>query len=242
VHARIGRKLVESIRHDTVVRDDRAREVFTVEPRGVADAIARALAYEDGQFARTRWSDSLASADVRRQWGGARFGSRLVDSRSAVVPLTAEQAFAPIRCIGGTRGWYFGDWLWLCRGILDKLIGGPGMRRGRRNPQTLTPGDALDFWRVEAVEPDRLLRLSAEMKVPGRAWLQFEVEPKDGGARIRQTALFDPLGLWGLVYWYMLFPVHAVVFRGMLRGIVAAAREQAAQESATASVGSTDAS
>jgi len=99
------------------------------------------------------------------------------------------------------------------------MVGGVGMRRGRRHPTELRPGDPLDFWRVEAIEPGRLLRLRAEMKVPGRAWLQFEVEPRQAGSRITQTAVFDPLGLGGLLYWYLLYPVHRLIFRGMLRGI-----------------------
>ncbi|MEJ2336497.1 MAG: DUF2867 domain-containing protein, partial [Gemmatimonadales bacterium] len=115
-------------------------------------------------------------------------------------------------------------WLWRLRGFLDLLVGGAGIRRGRRDPETPSAGDTVDFWRVESYEPDRLLALNAEMKLPGRAWLQFEVEPlADGGSRIRQTAIFDPVGLFGLLYWYGLYPLHVVVFRGMLRGIARAA-------------------
>src|SRR5579872_5098021 len=115
--------------------------------------------------------------------------------------------------LGGANGWYFAGVLWWMRGFLDLLVGGVGMRRGRRNAQTLAVGDALDFWRVEAFEPDRRLSLVAEMKVPGRAWLQFEVEPigahpNSQGSTIRQTAIFDPAGLGGLVYWYALYPVR----------------------------------
>jgi hypothetical protein len=105
------------------------------------------------------------------------------------------------------------------RGALDRLAGGPGLRRGRRSPRDLAPGDTLDFWRVEAFEPDHLLRLRAEMRLPGRAWLQFEVDPGPGGSTIRQTAMFDPVGLGGLLYWYALLPVHALIFGGMLRRI-----------------------
>ncbi len=154
--------------------------------------------------------------------GGATFGSRLVDSRSARVARAPREAFEPVRRIGGETGWYYGNWLWRLRGFLDLLVGGVGVRRGRRDPERLVPGDALDFWRVEAVEPDALLRLSAEMKLPGRAWLQFEVEPDGDGSLLRQTAIFDPRGLLGLAYWYALYPLHLLVFAGMLRGIVEA--------------------
>lgn len=225
VYARVGRALIDSIRHPTVVRDDGARRLFpSIQPRDHREAIASALRHEDREFAETRWSDALSSAALDPPaWGGRRFGSRLVDSRTIDVPATPEEAFAPIRRIGGRTGWYFGDWLWQLRGAVDLLLGGVGMRRGRRDPETPRVGDALDFWRVEAYEPARRLRLSAEMKVPGRAWLEFEVGPTERGSRIRQTAEFDPLGLSGLLYWYGIYPLHTLVFQRMLAGIGAAA-------------------
>jgi hypothetical protein len=117
-------------------------------------------------------------------------------------------------------GWYSGDVLWRLRGFFDQLVGGPGLRRGRRDPVDLRPGDALDFWRVEAFDPPRLLRLRAEMRLPGRAWLQFELESApDGSSVITQTAVFDPVGLFGRLYWYVLLPIHAAMFRSMLRNI-----------------------
>jgi uncharacterized protein YbjT (DUF2867 family) len=219
VYARVGRKLVDSLRNETVVRDDAALRLFRVRPRGLADAIRRALAFEDREFAETRWSDSLSSAGGVRGWAGLKFGPRLVDSRVTWVGVPPERAFAPVRRIGGDTGWYYGNLLWKLRGLLDLAVGGPGLRRGRRDPEEPAPGDALDFWRVEAYEPNRLLRLFAEMRLPGRAWLQFEVEPDEGGARIRQTAEFDPLGFGGLLYWYALYPIHELIFAGMLRRI-----------------------
>jgi hypothetical protein len=161
-----------------------------------------------------------------------RFRNRFVDVRTRDVSVESARAFAPIRRIGGKTGWYAYDWLWRLRGFLDLLVGGVGMRRGRPMPDDLHIGDALDFWRVEAYEPDRLLRLSAEMRLPGRAWLEFEVEPRDGGATIRQTALFDPVGLAGLAYWYLAYPLHCLVFSGMLEGIARSARRQHAADSA----------
>jgi len=148
-----------------------------------------------------------------------KFGSRLVDVRTTVVPVGAHAAFAPIRRIGGERGWYYADALWKLRGFADLLLGGVGVRRGRAHPENLHVGDALDFWRVEAYEPDRRLRLVAEMKVPGRAWLEFAVADVEGGSTIRQTAVFDPAGLWGLAYWYGIYPLHARIFKGMLAAI-----------------------
>ncbi len=186
------------------------------------DAIARALVNEDREFAATRWSDALSSGPAPRSFGGAAVGSRLVDSRVARVPVPPEVAFAPILRIGGRQGWYYATPLWRLRGLLDLPFGGAGTRRGRRDPQHLFPGDTVDFWRVEDVQPNRLLRLSAEMRLPGRAWLQFEVEETDGGSIIRQTAVFDPAGVLGRLYWYGVWPVHGFVFRGMIRGIAAA--------------------
>ncbi|MCL4808128.1 MAG: DUF2867 domain-containing protein, partial [Thermoanaerobaculia bacterium] len=227
VYARVGRKLIEGVSNPTVVRDDAARRLFPeIVPMGLARSIERALANEDEEFAATRWSDALSSGGTAPGgYGGLRVGTRLVDSRTTTVPATAARAFAPIRRIGGESGWYYANVLWRLRGFLDLLFGGVGVRRGRRHPELLAVGDALDFWRVEAFEPERRLRLAAEMKLPGRAWLEFEVTEDEGGATIRQTAQFDPAGLAGLLYWYGVYPLHVLVFRGMLRGIAARAHQ-----------------
>ncbi|MGI8842624.1 MAG: SDR family oxidoreductase [Gemmatimonadaceae bacterium] len=224
VYARVGRKLIDGLRNETVVTSSRAAELFPqIHPRGMREAIRRALVNEDRKFASTRWSDALSSVGSEQPWGGVREGSRLVDSRESTVAVAPAVAFRAIERIGGTTGWYYGDRLWRARGLVDLLVGGAGLRRGRRDPATLFPGDALDFWRVEAVERDRLLRLRAEMKLPGRAWLQFEVDGSDRHSVIRQTAIFEPRGLSGLMYWYALYPVHRLIFAGMLRGIERAA-------------------
>lgn len=223
LYARVGRKLVESLRNPTVVSNDLALRTFALRPRGVAEAVARALVFEDGTFAQTRWSDALSSSGNTQAWGGVRFGSRLVDSRTVKVSVDPEAAFAPIRRIGGTTGWYYANALWSLRGFLDLLVGGVGLRRGRRNPETLQVGDALDFWRVERYERPRLLLLQAEMKLPGRAWLEFEVEEDAAGCILRQSAIFDPVGLLGLLYWYAIWPLHQAIFAGMLRHLARAA-------------------
>lgn len=225
VYARIGRKLVESLRNPTLISNNLARRTFTIEPRGLQDAIARALVNEDREFAETRWSDALSAGSRPQNWGGVRFGSRLIDSRTQEVAVDARRAFTPIRKIGGETGWYYGNWLWRVRGFLDLLVGGVGVRRGRRDPEQVAVGDALDFWRVQEYVPDRLLRLQAEMRVPGRAWLEFEVTGHGAKSTIRQTAIFDPVGLFGLAYWYALYPLHQFVFAGMLRNLARAAEE-----------------
>lgn len=252
LYARVGRKLVDSLRNETVVDSDRARALFpAIEPRPVRQAIARTLANEDRELAETRWNDAFGygagdggaadeccggredgtgegsgrSGQVSDGggYGGRRVGLRRVDSRTATVPVPPQRAFEPIRRIGGSRGWYYGAWLWRLRGFLNLLAGGVGGRRGRRDPDGLAPGDAVDFWRVEAFEEDRLLRLRAEMKLPGRAWLQFEVDGDAHRSTIRQTAIFDPVGVPGFLYWYGTYPLHSMVFAGMLRGIARAA-------------------
>jgi uncharacterized protein YbjT (DUF2867 family) len=218
LYASIGRALVESLRHDTLVGDGSARDTFPIRPRGFRQAIARALANEDREFAETRWSDAM-SAHTGEHWGGVTFGQRAVASRKITLAASAEQTFAPIQRIGGRTGWYYLNGFWRLRGLLDQIVGGVGLRRGRRDPVRLAVGDTLDVWRVEAFEQDRLLRLRAEMKSPGRIWLQFEVETGQAGTTLHQTAVFDPHGLAGLAYWYTLYPVHHLIFKGMLRRI-----------------------
>ncbi len=197
LYVRVGRKLIDSIRHETVVEDQTALSIFPIQPCGFREAIAAAL-----------------------KANGQRL---LTDSRTIGVSVGPEAAFAPIRKIGGARGWYYANWLWQLRGWLDNLAGGVGLRRGRRDADALQVGDTVDFWRVEAIEPGRRLRLSAEMKLPGHAWLEFEVAGDSAGCLIRQTATFDARGLLGRAYWYSVCPLHEFVFSGMLRGIAARA-------------------
>lgn len=230
VYARVGRKLIDSLKNPTLISNNVANKYFSVRPRSTEDAIDRALVNEDKQFAETRWSDAFSSGSEQPSWGGVRFGSRLVDSRTRTVRVPANVAFAPIRKIGGNTGWYYGNWLWKIRGFLDLLVGGVGVRRGRRDPEHLRVGDTVDFWRVEKYEENRLLRLSAEMKIPGRAWLEFEITEENGVSTIRQTASFDPVGLFGLAYWYSVYPLHQFVFAGMLRNIANSALQRSGEQ------------
>jgi hypothetical protein len=188
----------------------------------VADAVERALRNEDREYAETRWSDALPT-EVNR-WGGAGVGHRRVFTRSVQVDSPASQAFVPIQRIGGSTGWYYANWFWWLRGLLDMARGGVGLRRGRRDPNDLRVGDTVDFWRVERFEPGRLLRLRAEMKIPGRLWLQFEVARRHHRTQVRQTTIFDARGFVGLAYWYGLYPLHHRLFAGILAGIEQATR------------------
>jgi uncharacterized protein YbjT (DUF2867 family) len=194
--ARVGRALVEGLKNATVVRSAAARRVFRIEPMPLRASLVKAI--EEG--APARWKQ---------------------DTRSVVVDVPPAQAFEPVRRVGGATGWYFGNFLWKARGWLDRRLGGVGMHRRRRDPDSCAVGDAIDGWTVDAYEPDRRLRLSADMKLPGRGWLEFEVTLLDGGRRslIRQTATFEPRGLMGSAYWYAIFPLHTLIFRGLLRRI-----------------------
>lgn len=218
MYGRVAAAMVDSLRNETVVHDSAAREAFAVKPRGLSEAIQRALVGEDHEFAETSWSDVLAATPSSR-WGGTPVRRRLVSSRVERVPASPHEAFAPIQRIGGKSGWYAADWFWCVRGLLDRLRGGHGLRRGRRHPHDLHVGDPVDFWRVERVQSDRRLLLAAEMKMPGRLWLQFDVEATGRGTEIRQTTVFDPAGYVGLAYWYLLYPVHHAIFKAMLRGL-----------------------
>lgn len=223
LYARIGRAIIESIVHVTVVRDNAAITTFSVCPMGIDAAIHRALAHEESHFSATRWSDALSSSGKLQSWGGVRFGTRLVDSRTLTVEAPSEVVFKCIERIGGDNGWYAWNWLWRVRGFIDLLEGGVGLRRGRPSSTTLRVGDTVDSFRVESIEPNRRLRLKSEMHLYGRAWLEFEVTGVGSSTTIRQTAIFDPVGLIGQIYWYTLYLPHQFVFSGMLQGIAQAA-------------------
>lgn len=224
IDRRIARPLAEGLRNRVVCRNDGARHLMPQQLLGVRESIAAALTKLDELDVETIWSGA-GEVPGDPDWSG---GTVFEDTRAVDVSATPAAVFAAICKVGGGNGWYAADWLWRVRGALDRLIGGPGLRRGRRDPTRLQYGEALDFWRVIAIEPDRLLRLRAEMKLPGEAVLEFDVDPRPGAGaevvtRLRQTAHFRPRGLLGLMYWYLVLPLHGIVFRGMLQGIRRAA-------------------
>lgn len=223
--ATVGRQLAESLRHPTVVTDDSARRDFQhIVPVGAAESYDLAFEREEVEFERIRWADELADTPEGVPQNFEREG-RYIDSRTIRVACPPEAAFDPIACIGGERGWYAFDTLWDIRGAVDVLLGGPGRRRGRRDQYALVTGDVLEWWRVERVDSPRLLRLKAEMVMPGRGWLQYELRADHSGTLVRQTALFDAKGVLGRVYWYAVLPFHHFVFNGTLRGIERECRE-----------------
>jgi len=214
----IAQPLVESLQTQMVVRDDRARTTFGVKPTGYDEAVRLALTRLEQDTVETTWASSLSSV-TQDQPEADELGSHegmLLDRRRRRVKAAPERMFETICTLGGEEGWPAGNALWQWRGILDRIVGGVGMRRGRRHPRVLRVGDPLDFWRVEALEVPHLLRLRAEMKLPGRAWLQFEVLPDPGGSRVEQTAFFEPRGVLGYLYWYAVLPFHRFVFPGLV--------------------------
>jgi len=229
IPSQIARPLIEGLRNETVVRDHSAHDLFpAIHPVGYATAVRAAVASLDTGEVETSWADALVTSggDVQPRVLTTKEG-KLIERRQALVTATPDAVFAILCSIGGRRGYRAWDWAWELRGAADRLVGGVGLRRGRRDPDDLRVGDALDFWRVEAVEPGRLLRLRAEMKVPGAAWLQFETLPHEDGTLLVQTAYFAPRGVPGLAYWYGLLPVHSRIFSGMIAALAAEASRPA---------------
>ena len=215
---RIARPLAEGLRNPVVCRDGEAIRLMPQPLLGVREAIREALDQVTHRAVETGWSDA-GPIPGDPDWAG---GTVFTDCRAVDVAASPGEVFATLSRIGGETGWYGADWLWRVRGALDRLIGGPGLRRGRRDATRVAFGDAIDFWRVTGIDPGRRLALRAEMRLPGEALLEFAVEPtaaRGGRCRLVQTAHFLPRGLAGLAYWYALLPMHGIVFGRMLEGI-----------------------
>ncbi|CAM2066066.1 SDR family oxidoreductase [Sulfidibacter corallicola] len=218
----LAKSLVDSMKAEVVCGD---RHIETIVPHrclSYEEALERALVKIENNQVLSSWKDAVVSGTLRDDYldfvGVPRHGI-LRDVREVPVTGDVEAARSRVWSIGGQNGWYM-RWAWEIRGFLDKLIGGVGLRRGRRNPHHLVIGDALDFWRVALTDKKRdHLVLFAEMKLPGEAWLEFEFLQRDGRTHLRQTATFRPKGLIGRLYWYLLVPVHFVIFRGMCRDL-----------------------
>jgi uncharacterized protein YndB with AHSA1/START domain len=222
----LARPLVDSLTTDVVVHPERdIGRLLPHRPVSVDDALAAATRRVTDSDLSTSWMDSAGRAPAEPlpqdpDWSGGTVYEdvRRVDGRASPARL-----FRTVAGLGGRRGWYVTPRLWRLRGWADKLVGGVGMRRGRRHPDELRPGDALDFFRVEDYRPPELLRLQAEMRVPGRAWLEWSVIPTNGGATLCQHARFHPRGVAGRLYWWAMLPFHAVIFDRLARRLVAAA-------------------
>jgi uncharacterized protein YbjT (DUF2867 family) len=211
--------LIEGLRSEVMVHDPSAQEVFKIKLIPYTAAVQQALKRDGLGEVETYW----AGAQEEIQPGVTHKDTQgmFIEQRRTASATKPEAVFSAFARIGGKRGWYYANWLWQLRGWLDQLVSGVGMKRGRRNPDELQPGDVLDGWRVETIEAGRLIRLRFEMKAPGPAWLQFEARPRsDGGTLLIITAFFEPHGIPGLLYWFSLYPFHLLIFRGMSRAIL----------------------
>jgi len=214
---RLAVPLIEGITHSVVADTARAARLFPeIEPIDYRRAVELALAKIGRGETETRWAGALWNSpqfELEDQEGVIR------EVRSIHVAASTGAVFDTVAGLGGERGWPAWGWAWKLRGWMDRLVGGPGLRRGRRHPTELLAGEPVDFWRVEEIVYPRLLRLRAEMKVPGNAWLQWEIVPEGRGSRLVQTAIFVPHGLWGALYWYTLYPAHRLIFSRMVAEI-----------------------
>lgn len=221
---RIARPLADGLRNRVVVTDDTAQRLMPHEALGVREAISRAVSRTLSDDIPTHWAVA-GTMPGDASWAG---GKEFRDEREVRIDATPDEVYRAVCRVGGGHGWYWGEWLWRLRGWMDELVGGPGLRRGRRHAEEIGYGEALDFWRVVGVERPRSLKLHAEMKLPGTARLEFEINPIDGGAsHLKMTARYWPRGLFGLAYWYAVLPLHHFVFSGMLQGIKRAAEGDA---------------
>ena len=218
--------LIEGLGSSHIIRDEAAKKLFPqIEPMDFRSAVHLALGRIRRDNVETSWSDALgiATGDVQPYKLIVAEGM-FIETRQLLLDLSAEAVFRSYTGIGGERGWLYMDWAWGIRGWIDKAVGGVGLRRGRRHPDDIRVGESLDFWRVEEVDRGRLLRLRAEMKLPGRAWLQFESIPQDEKTLLTVTAYFAPRGFFGLVYWYAMWPFHRFIFDGLIRRLASRAR------------------
>jgi hypothetical protein len=230
IHWRTVLPLIEGLRANLVVHDDEARRLFPqIQPLDFQPAVHEALGRVLSDEVETSWSDALVtSAGDARPYRFSIEEGMMLERRTLALEIPPAALFRTYTGIGGARGWFFMDWAWALRGWADKALGGVGIRRGRRHPDDIRAGESLDFWRVEDVEKDRLMRLRAEMMIPGKAWLQFESIPQnDGRTLLTETAYFAPKGFWGFLYWYAMWPFHAFLFNGLIRQIAARARSLA---------------
>ncbi len=263
----LARPLVDSLVNEVIVTDHRVDELLPHEPLPLRTAIELALTRAKDLEVATTWasaggvgagpaltngagsaggagpasgaaSDDAPPEDPRPEdppWSG---GTVLADERLVPCAAPPEVLFDTVVALGGEKGWHSPGWMWELRGLVDKLVGGIGVRRGRRHPEELAVGEAVDFWRVEAIERPRLLRLRAEMRLPGDAWLEFRIHPHGDRCVLEQRARFHPRGLLGRAYWGVLAPFHQLIFPRMARGIARAATRELASGSGRTVTGS----
>ena len=226
IHWRVVLPLIEGLRLRLVVRQAAARDIFPqIKPIDYQTAVHLAVGRIQRDNIETSWTDSLSTTmGILQPYHLMVEEGMMIERRQVLLEVPAPSVFRAFTGLGGERGWLFMDWAWALRGWLDKAVGGVGLRRGRRHPDDLHTGEALDFWRVEDIEKDRLLRLRAEMRVPGKAWLEFRSMDQQGKTLLTVVAYFAPRGLWGTLYWYLMWPFHKFIFDGLTRRVASRAR------------------
>jgi len=226
IHWRLVLPLIEGMRANLIVRNELAKKLFPqIKPIDFQTAVHLALGRIQRDNVETSWSDALVTVagDIKPYKFTVEDGM-YIETRQVLLDLKPEAVYRSYVGIGGERGWMYMDWSWAMRGWMDKAVGGVGLRRGRRHPDEIRTGESLDFWRVENVEPNRLLRLRAEMKLPGKAWLEFKSEPQDEKTLFTVTAYFAPHGLFGFLYWYAMWIPHRFIFDGLTIRLASRAR------------------
>ncbi len=233
IHWRVVLPLIEGLNAESLVTSQLAENLFPhIRPMDYKTAVQQALENIRQGKVETSWSDALVSSagDIAPYRFTVEKGM-MIEQRQMLLDLPPEQVFDAYAGIGGERGWLYMDWAWEIRGWMDKIVGGVGLRRGRRHPDKIRVGESLDFWRVEEITPNRCMMLRAEMKTPGRAWLEFQSIPQpDGKTLFKLVAYFAARGLGGFLYWYSLFPIHKFIFDGMLRNLAKRAEKIAQSE------------
>ncbi|MAV64905.1 MAG: SDR family oxidoreductase [Pelagibacteraceae bacterium TMED124] len=219
--ANITRPLVEGLKNESIVKSNDALKYFPdIKLLSYKEAVELAISRFNEKSVETSWSDSLTSSKGNDSKVAAYIKEgMIIETRRININSNSSNVFEYICSIGGEKGWLYADFLWIVRGYIDLLFGGVGLRRGRRHPFKLKQGDALDFWRVEKITKNKLLRFKAEMKLPGQAWLEYKILNKKNSCQLIQKAYFMPTGLLGLIYWYTLYPLHKIIFRGLVRAI-----------------------
>jgi uncharacterized protein YbjT (DUF2867 family) len=235
IPAEIAQPLIEGLRNEVTVRDPLAHTLFPDHKlMGYESAVKMALDALEAKQVESTWTDSLAASLGDRPIVTLENTEGMItETRQLKVQAQPKAVFQAFTSLGGDNGWLYANGLWRLRGLMDRAVGGVGLRRGRRHPTQIRIGDPLDFYRVESLEPNRKMLLRAEMKVPGKAWMQFSVHPLDHGfSQLTQTAYFAPKGLFGHIYWYLLYPIHAIVFSGLIRalGLKAESKQESDQD------------
>ncbi|MBC6410751.1 MAG: SDR family oxidoreductase [Ekhidna sp.] len=221
---RLARNLVDSMRNEVIVKNDAIREIVPMKLFSYEKSLKRTFQKIEQKQIISSWKDAFENPAFNEEFltrkEAPKYGC-FKDIRNISFTRSPGEVTQNIWEIGGERGWYYGNWLWEVRGFLDKLFGGVGLRRGRRSPGNLKDGDALDFWRVLEADKEKMrLLLYAEMKLPGDAWLEFKIRPKEDKFCLIQTATFRPLGVWGRLYWFLVLPFHGFIFKNMAKNII----------------------